>query len=254
LSEAFLRKRWPRNELNALFAIEGPERARILPVWHGISQPVLSQISPLLADRVAATTSEGIASVAREITARVFGDNSQAPSKTHPSRLRRLVELLESASDLEMIAEFLRYSPDLFVLSYDDEDDELLWKPGVGGVIFDLAHVHRLPSDDFCIWTLVLLRSPVDYVIDDAGEPSQSVSAAVSDILTARNTIRAEYGIVQNAMYDLGLNPYFSTTIYAGRRSTFSELQRNRLREYKQQLFGDRISLRTYDALVDNAH
>jgi len=59
LSPAFLSKKWPKRELNGLMAVEEDDHKVILPVWHQISKSVLSQYSPILADRFAADTETG---------------------------------------------------------------------------------------------------------------------------------------------------------------------------------------------------
>lgn len=63
LSSSFFAKRWPQRELGALFS----RRDAILPVWHGLSSSEINAISPLLADIIAVTTSEGIDSVALKV-------------------------------------------------------------------------------------------------------------------------------------------------------------------------------------------
>ena len=61
LSHNFFAKRWPQAELNGLFAMEtaGTEK-RILPVWHDITQAEVARHSPILADRVAVSTTTGL--------------------------------------------------------------------------------------------------------------------------------------------------------------------------------------------------
>jgi len=68
LSHNFFSKKWPENELNALVAREttSGEKA-ILPVWHNVGKSEVLQYSPVLADRVAAKTSEGIPILADKI-------------------------------------------------------------------------------------------------------------------------------------------------------------------------------------------
>ena len=75
LSESFFRKEWPQVELDALFALEG-ESKKILPIWHGLGVEEIRQYSPLLADRLAVSTSAGIADVAREIARAVRRGNA----------------------------------------------------------------------------------------------------------------------------------------------------------------------------------
>jgi tetratricopeptide (TPR) repeat protein len=71
LSRSFFSKRWPRAELNALFERElSPgEASAVLPVWHEIGREEVAAASPLLADRLAVSTSAGIDAVADALDA-----------------------------------------------------------------------------------------------------------------------------------------------------------------------------------------
>ena len=61
LSPHFFSKRWPQAELNGLFAKESISGAKmIIPIWHNITQAEVAQHSPILADRVAASTNIGL--------------------------------------------------------------------------------------------------------------------------------------------------------------------------------------------------
>jgi hypothetical protein len=61
LSRSFFSKRWPKAELNGLFAIENVvDEKRIIPVWLDITQAEIAQYSPILADRFAVSMSLGL--------------------------------------------------------------------------------------------------------------------------------------------------------------------------------------------------
>jgi hypothetical protein len=66
LSPAFFSKEWPRRELAGLLAREQDEKL-ILPVWHNLTASQVARHSPLLADRLAASTSAGTLAVADSI-------------------------------------------------------------------------------------------------------------------------------------------------------------------------------------------
>ncbi len=72
VSQAFLRKRWPQEELDALFAREDDGQKIILPIWYGVTPSLLLQHSPILAGRLAARWEDGIDHVVAEIE-RVLG-------------------------------------------------------------------------------------------------------------------------------------------------------------------------------------
>ncbi len=70
LSPNFFEKQWPQRELDGLVARETAtgEKA-ILPVWHDLNREDVLSYSPTLADRLAAHSSEGIASLVVKILA-----------------------------------------------------------------------------------------------------------------------------------------------------------------------------------------
>jgi hypothetical protein len=71
ISEYFIRKRWPQSELAALFTIEHSGSDLILPIWHGVEAATVRDFSPLLADRVAAFTRNGLHDVVNHIASRL---------------------------------------------------------------------------------------------------------------------------------------------------------------------------------------
>ena len=79
LSKAFFAKNWPQQELNALFARQMHGRKVILPVWHDVDHSVLLKYSPLLADRLAANTLDGLDLVATQIAAAFKASQAAEP-------------------------------------------------------------------------------------------------------------------------------------------------------------------------------
>ena len=67
LSPAFFKNEWPQRELDGLAAREIGGKKVILPVWHRLDFEGVRAVSPTLADRVAAKTSEGIDAVAARL-------------------------------------------------------------------------------------------------------------------------------------------------------------------------------------------
>jgi hypothetical protein len=67
LSPNFLAKNWPRKELDGLFSRETEGEKVVLPVWHNIGKAELSKYSPMMADRIAVSTSKGLDAVIKEI-------------------------------------------------------------------------------------------------------------------------------------------------------------------------------------------
>jgi TIR domain len=77
LSPAFFAKEWPQRELDALFQRDTIDQKVILPVWHNISRDEVAQHSPLLADRVAVKSSDGLERVVGKILEIVSPERSK---------------------------------------------------------------------------------------------------------------------------------------------------------------------------------
>ncbi|MDP2248700.1 MAG: toll/interleukin-1 receptor domain-containing protein [Nitrosomonadales bacterium] len=60
LSPAFFQKEWPQRELDGLVARESNGQKVILPIWHNIGHDEIAAYSPMLADRLAASSSRGL--------------------------------------------------------------------------------------------------------------------------------------------------------------------------------------------------
>jgi hypothetical protein len=67
LSEHFFAKHWPTQELNGLVTRESKGQKVILPIWHKVTREQVSQYSPILADRVAASTEQGLVNMVQQI-------------------------------------------------------------------------------------------------------------------------------------------------------------------------------------------
>jgi len=67
LSRNFFKKEWPQKELDGLVAKEYKLDKVILPVWHNITRDEVRTYSPILADRLAASSSQGLDYVVGEI-------------------------------------------------------------------------------------------------------------------------------------------------------------------------------------------
>jgi hypothetical protein len=59
VSERFLEKKWPQEELNDLAGREVDGKKAILPVWHKVGFHKVFKYSPVLADRVVVSTDKG---------------------------------------------------------------------------------------------------------------------------------------------------------------------------------------------------
>lgn len=96
LSPSFFQKAWTKRELDGLFARESEEGEKIiLPVWHNLSAKDVSQYSPLLADRLAVSTDQGLAAVAKAITEAIL-IKVQSENQTTSIHLEGIIARLES--------------------------------------------------------------------------------------------------------------------------------------------------------------
>ena len=79
LSKAFFERDWPQRELNALAALESPERKIIIPVWHEVDHEFIRKFSPLLADKFAVSTENGLIQVVTQILKAIQPDIKYFP-------------------------------------------------------------------------------------------------------------------------------------------------------------------------------
>jgi TIR domain len=77
LSKAFFAKEWPVRELNALIGMETSSRKVILPIWHEIERADVQRFSPLLVDKIAIRSSEGLENVVKAILRAYGATNSR---------------------------------------------------------------------------------------------------------------------------------------------------------------------------------
>lgn len=67
LSPNFFAKEWPQRELDGLAACEIDGEKVILPIWHKVTREDIVRFSPILADKLGASTDKGLDTVVREI-------------------------------------------------------------------------------------------------------------------------------------------------------------------------------------------
>jgi hypothetical protein len=78
ISQAFFAKDWTQRELNGLFARETINQKIVLPIWHNVSREFVARVSPMLANRLAVTTSSGLVAVVDSILKAVKPASVQA--------------------------------------------------------------------------------------------------------------------------------------------------------------------------------
>ena len=93
LSPAFFAKKWPKAELDGLFALEDSARKVILPVWKDVNEADVKQFSPILASKLAVRASEGLLHVVEMIEQAVTTGNKVAafsPEQAIKARFAKL--------------------------------------------------------------------------------------------------------------------------------------------------------------------
>lgn len=102
LSDNFFRKEWPQRELDGLTALEVDGRKVILPVWHDVTPEDVREVSPMLADRLAVATRDGLDAVAARIVEAIgLGTETRLTKLRHPAPpapLTKDAQLLLSAA------------------------------------------------------------------------------------------------------------------------------------------------------------
>jgi len=93
LSPAFFLRPWPQKELGALFARETDGANHIIPIWHKVEYADVSAKAPLLADRMAARSDDGIPMIVERILRLLDRDRTDKPG-LNPDSLRALTKRL----------------------------------------------------------------------------------------------------------------------------------------------------------------
>lgn len=133
LSPDFFRKEWPTKELDALVSREDGKEKVILPVWHKISKQDVVNLSPLLADKVAASTASGIANVAQQIfdvvnrsstlahgrTAKVLKTTSTRAKKNRTAPQNNSINQSHHRKEIEALMENLRKAMSDFIPDFE---------------------------------------------------------------------------------------------------------------------------------------
>jgi hypothetical protein len=77
ISPSFLQKDWPQRELDGLVAREVDGVKVILPIWHNMTADVIRRYSPMLADRLAVSSSKGLDHVTSQLLQAIRKDDEE---------------------------------------------------------------------------------------------------------------------------------------------------------------------------------
>ncbi len=89
LSRAFFAKHWTRAELDALAnrEISGGNAVVVLPIWLDVGKEEVQQYSPMLANKIALRSAEGVETIADKLERRVRGTSATGTPAAEPVRL-----------------------------------------------------------------------------------------------------------------------------------------------------------------------
>jgi len=108
LSPDFFNKEWPQKELDGLNALEDGNRKIILPIWHGINKCDVLKYSPILADRVALSSSSGIEQVVSDLLKVVRPKDTYEKLLSHALHRWITHGILPSAEELYILCENIK--------------------------------------------------------------------------------------------------------------------------------------------------
>jgi len=245
LSSHFFEKKWPARELNGLFALED-ERKRILPVWHGVSKSDVAKYSPILADRLAANTSEGINAVAAAIASVVQKDGITAS----------LAGLIEAGPNPVSLASFLKVHPHILAgcigqFGLDDHPD---YSATPLAPFHLTSHILR-GTDGSADWRCCLFlpsrpNHDVHLIIATLDQCERAITEAN---LSRKETANRLSEIKQRGERDFrrprSTHPHFSGAIFLGRRGELSETLEHAIRKKKENSYP--LQVMRYDRLLE---
>ena len=252
LSPKFLSKKWPARELNALFAIEQEGQHAMLPIWHNLSHADVARFSPMLADRLAVNTSEGVETVAVKIIDSVFYAARNTPAVVFPTVTRRFVELIDSNPSAVLMTQFL-FEHHAIVAAAMGHSDRA---PGIEIVDNLPGLLVKRPAYSLnamlCAFVVPGSTSVnlFDESLNTSPEVAERVKATAAELkkvernklstLISRASVRREH-----------LTPVWEgTTVVAGRRVMLTDGEKDQLRALNE---GSKsaVRIRTYDWLID---
>lgn len=246
LSPSFVEKGWTQKELNALFAIEDEGEKVILPIWHNISKSMLTKFSPILSDRMAANTDDGIDAVASQIVDVVVYQGLDSPSNISPGLTYRFAQLLRDPASTEIDArDFVSKHLKIISEGFGNLGDCRSAHPDMLGNRFPDLLANLVSHATIPATSLVYLvfASPHDNTVSTIERRAGETSWGLALMETVKSHMRDE---------SRNLN---TVVVVAGRRNDLSELDKQKIGEFNaaNRVSRDecRLELRTYDWLLD---
>jgi hypothetical protein len=242
LTHKFFEKTWTQRELGALFALEEDASSRkvILPVWHNVSRMDVVRYSPLLADRMAATTEAGIetagALVARAVIAAEERQDEQEPEDQRPLS-RRMAKIVDRSDELA-IAHFLSVHTKILKSAVNYGAGETIRVLDEGdGVVVNIVGLH-MTCDGY--------RS---YNVGLASVSCSGVSSKQEIVYQLSPCLRLIRRLIAAQEDDA---PHSDSVICFGRRRDLTVAHRRSLKEIVEGVRSEYIDIRSYDWLLES--
>jgi hypothetical protein len=246
LSETFFSKLWAGRELDALFA-----RDVVLPVWHGIDEKTVLKYSPLLAGKLAVSTSAGIEIVAEKLASRIFKPILGAPDSA--GQVAHAFACLLGQGSKEQLVAFVAEHPRILARALGvplDAGDVFRSLVQLGPHTVDFCTATYQPSTGrFSDWQFVVFGPATVPLYNAALEMHPEVSASIEHATRIASWLASNLSAGRQALRDIG--PSVQMRIVAGRRPQPGSPSAEALQNLNEELA--RMQLRTYDWLLDSA-
>ncbi len=240
-------KSWPRDELNALLALEEDGVKRVLPVWHDIDRAGVAAAFPLIADRLAGSTAGGLEALAVSIAGIVLDPKHSSPASTVSSPGRRLVAQFERDPSGRAVRDFLQ-SEERIIRAAFGPVDSIVWSPVLGSHSADLAIAEHWVSASRMIWSIVILGR-ADSPLSDGVTIDADVDVLAGRLEAIRKWMAGNLAEARDVLDEVETG--FQGMIITGRRPPPGSSVAAVLRDYNDMQMDVRV--RTYDWLVDAA-
>jgi hypothetical protein len=248
LSEHFFNKGWTKNELNGLFALEDGGVKLILPVWHGVDKATVAKYSPILADRLAANTTDGIRAIAQMIAQVVLESGAIRPGSA--TLASQFINIANQGPEPLNVSTFLRTYPTVLetALGFNYSLGSLYKvRPDLGGFCPDLSvGVFEGTSGGSDWWHCCF--SPAKGHFFNKGTPAGELGIAVNGIERVLKWLTEH---CDDAERILGMDPSeqgrHNGLILVGRRDALSDTDRKGIVALKSR----GLDVHSYDWLIE---
>lgn len=259
VSRHFIQKSWPTAELNALFSSAVQGRVRLIPIWHGVSEREVAEFSPMLADRYALSTRQGLHDIVRRIASAIQSTSDESQI-THTALLTRLIEQRRPPRDY---VTFLVSRPEILSRAHARR---CFWRSARTCIACDsLSGV-----DDFLLGTawpgteLVLpimscfFLSPDERIVDES-KPTESLEFIIDEIIRIYDADKAS--LIECIVNELETQSFWRAIqedisvyektrplLFAGRRQSIGPNAINTIQTIREK---NGIKIHTFDWLLD---